>query len=74
MNVLAAAVSLLPVSMQDRAKGIIGLILSVATVASATIPSTPDWVTIALAVATAPAVYFTPNLGYKDKTLARGGE
>lgn len=62
----AALVSLLPSGLQARAKGIIGLLMSAASIASLLIPGVPAWVAVAVAVASAPAVYFTPNLGYAD--------
>lgn len=66
-NIVAAAVSLLPVKVQDKAKGIVGLLLSLASVVSLVVPGVPAWVSIAVAIATAPAVYFTPNLGYAEQ-------
>lgn len=59
---LTSLVSLLPVSVQPYAKGITAALLAVLTVLSVTLPAAPDWVTIALAVLSAPAIYAMPNL------------
>ena len=70
MPPLAAIVSLLPVSWQDKAKSIVGVLGSLLGVLSLVVDGSPKWLTVAVTVATALGVYAVPNLGYDDPRKA----
>jgi hypothetical protein len=65
---LSALISLLPLSWQDKAKGIVGVLGAVAFVVVTSLSSVPHWVDVVVAVLTALGVYAAPNLGYEDPT------
>jgi hypothetical protein len=67
---LSALISLLPVSWQDKAKGIVGVLGAVAFVVVTSLSSVPHWVDVVVAVLTALGVYAAPNLGYDDPSKA----
>lgn len=67
---LETLVKVLPAKWQPRAKGItvaLGTALGILTVV---LPDTPQWLTIAVSVATALGVYAVPNVGYSEKPSA----
>ena len=68
---LNSLVSLLPVSWQDKAKGLIGAVGAGAVVGVTSLDSVPHWVDVVVAVLTALGVYAAPNLGYEDPTAPK---
>jgi hypothetical protein len=67
---LEPIVTLLPVSWQPRAKGIVAAAGSAVGLATLVVNGTPDWLTKAVLVATALGVYAAPNVGYTREAAA----
>lgn len=72
---MRALISVLPASWQPYAKGVVSALFTIGTVVSASLPSSPLWLTIALAVLGTAAVAGTVAPGYvappvrKDRAL-----
>ena len=60
---LDTLVSLLPVSWQPKAKGIVVALGTIAGLLTLVLDS-PEWLTAAVAILTALGVYQAPNIGY----------
>ena len=63
---LETLVSLLPAKWQDKAKGLVVALGSALGILTVVWDDAPDWLTIAVTVATALGVYAVPNVGYGD--------
>ena len=59
---LTSLVSLLPTGAQPYAKTITAALVSILTVLAVTLEAAPSWLSVVLAVLSAPAVYAVPNL------------
>jgi hypothetical protein len=59
---LTSLVSTLPASWQPYAKAYAAALLSALTALSAVLDSVPQWVTLAIALLSAPAIFAVPNL------------
>lgn len=57
-------VTLLPRSWQSKAKAIAAAIGTILVVLATSLPDIPEWLDIAIAIATTLGVYATPNLDY----------
>lgn len=70
-NFLDSFVSSLPVGVQPYVKTYVAAILAALTVVIAAIPEAPRWITIVIAVLSAPTVYAMPN---KDPNAVKQDE